>query len=171
MARKVGEARLAHAEPRVSVFGAPEARLRLRDSPPIRGEPTLELTVASLRTATLVYQWCTGRPDLLPTSFSTFAFHLQNSMFREWSRGDSNPRPPPCKGATGFPGASWRVRVCGLYTAISVDRGLTDSGCVRLRPTGVAARLLRTLCSRYLGCGHLRSFGHRFYLGVSRTRL
>src|SRR4028119_255639 len=26
-----------------------------------------------------------------------FAFHLQNSMLREWSRGNSNPWPPPCK--------------------------------------------------------------------------
>ena len=60
----------------------------------------------------------------------------------KWSRGDSNPRPPPCKGGTVSPGASWRVHVCGLYTAISAERRLSHSGCVRLRPGGVAARLL-----------------------------
>jgi len=32
--------------------------------------------------------------------------------------------------------------VCGLYTAISAERRLSHSGCVRLRPGGVAARLL-----------------------------
>src|SRR5919107_5218414 len=27
-------------------------------------------------------------------------FILQNAGFKEWSRWDSNPRPPPCKGGT-----------------------------------------------------------------------
>jgi hypothetical protein len=29
--------------------------------------------------------------------FMPFAFILQNSVLLKWSRGDSNPWPPPCK--------------------------------------------------------------------------
>ena len=42
-------------------------------------------------------------------------FYLQNSMFREWSRGDSNPRPPPCK-IRGL--LSWTFAVVQKYLQI-----------------------------------------------------
>jgi hypothetical protein len=69
-------------------------------------------------------------------------FCLQNGTFHKWSRGESNPWPPPCKGGVGSPGASWCAHVRGLNMPISVDRRHTCSGCVRLRSGRVAARLL-----------------------------
>ena len=54
----------------------------------------------------------------------------------------SNQRPLPCEGTTGFPDASQGVRFRGLNTPISGDERTARSGCIRLRPTAVAARLL-----------------------------
>jgi hypothetical protein len=57
-------------------------------------------------------------------------------------RGFEPPTPPPCKGAKGFSGASWCVRVRGLDKPKLDDRRGLNSGCVRFCPGGVAARLL-----------------------------
>ena len=86
---------------------------------------------------------CSKSPKSDRSHFTAhFTFYLQTCAFLEWSRGDSNPWPPPCKGAKGFSGASWCVRVRGLDTLISTDRRGRNSAYVRLRPGGVAARLL-----------------------------
>ena len=45
----------------------------------------------------LAYSWCTELLNLLPTPSIRFEFYLQIDIFLKWSRGDSNPRPPPCK--------------------------------------------------------------------------
>jgi hypothetical protein len=38
------------------------------------------------------------RSDSSGTRYSLSAFYLQNRTFSEWTRGDSNPWPPPCEG-------------------------------------------------------------------------
>lgn len=40
-------------------------------------------------------------------------FILQNASFKEWSRWDSNPRPPPCKVGATYAAACHQVSVIG----------------------------------------------------------
>jgi hypothetical protein len=37
-------------------------------------------------------------PSRISTPFLLLTFYLQTSIKREWTRGDSNPWPPPCEG-------------------------------------------------------------------------
>jgi hypothetical protein len=72
---------------------------------------------------------------------SVSVFCLQNAIFSEWSRGDSNPCPPPCK--------SGKI---DCQTFLELSKQLQMSAFPRhrfsqqfRRFTRVAARLLHTL--------------------------
>jgi hypothetical protein len=41
---------------------------------------------------------------------SVLAFHLQIATKRKWTRGDSNPWPPPCEGGKSTSGAYYLVQ-------------------------------------------------------------
>ena len=69
-------------------------------------------------------------------------FYLQIEGKREWTRGDSNPWPPPCEGGEGGPAVSCHVREYGAFTGVSVISGALVLCSVLLRSGPVAARLL-----------------------------
>jgi hypothetical protein len=55
------------------------------------------------------------------------------SVSREWTRGDSNPWPPPCEGGLGSPPSFWRVEKAGLLKHISAFSTLLFSCSVLVR--------------------------------------
>src|SRR5919107_489710 len=80
-----------------------------------------------------------------PSSTASIVIDLLIRTFRSGAEGIRTPDLRRAKGAKGFSGASWCLRVRGLDTLICTDRRGRNSGCVRLRPGGVAAQLLHGL--------------------------
>ena len=66
------------------------------DSLKIGREGGLGLAVATGGSAGLLHQ----SPRACRRLLSIIAFNLQIATKRKWTRGDSNPWPPPCEGAT-----------------------------------------------------------------------
>ena len=60
----------------------------------------------------LADSWRTELLNLLPTPPIRFEFYLQIDIFLKWSRGGSNPRPPPCKVRTL---SSWTFALVQKY--------------------------------------------------------
>jgi hypothetical protein len=89
-------------------------------------------------------------PYVLRGSVLSSMFYLQNVTFLEWSRGGSNPRPPPCKGGEGTSGASYRVREYSVFMPFSAIWALSFFYSIRLRSGLVAARLLHGCCTSYV---------------------
>ena len=85
------------ATPVAAVRCAPEARLQLQDRPLTRDQPLCGNLVHFRRLRW--YSNGTGWPVLLLATFCS-CFSPAKRLFSEWSRGDSNPWPPPCKGGT-----------------------------------------------------------------------
>jgi hypothetical protein len=107
------------------------------DSQRIGREAALGLAAATGGSARLLYQ----SPRSCRRLLLLFSFHLQIRGKIEWTRGDSNPWPPPCEGGLID---CWAILACAKYLQIIVFLLWYFSQHFR-RFTRVAARLLHTL--------------------------
>jgi hypothetical protein len=111
-----------------------------------RGEQTARrVNKGTYMGTVLLHGFYTKGSDGHPSSTASIVIDLLIRTFRSGAEGIRTPDLRRAKGAKGFSGASWCVRVRGLDTLICTDRRSRNSGLVRLRPGGVAAQLLHGL--------------------------